>query len=481
MSFSASLSAALSGLNATRRAVDVVSSNVANSLTEGYGRRSLTLTSASLGGVQVVGVTRDVDIKLVGDRRVAQAAVGEADALASAMLEIENLFGEPGALGSLQDSYSRFEAAMISASSRPDVSARLDAAARSGVQLAEKFGEISDGIQNMRMDADQSISRQVDKLNTTLGQVADLNAQIYLNRSSGQDLAGLQDQRQILIDSIADIIPLKQVDRGNGTVALFTPTGGVVLDGTAAEFGYSPVNVITADMTVDSGALSPLTLNGTAIGTQGKYATIAGGSLAASFAVRDEIAVEAQAGLDMLARDLVERFEDPALDTTLVAGDPGLFTDSGAALDPLDEAGLAGRLEFNRLADPDEGGNSWLLRDGLGAVSEGAAGNSSLLNALTARLTDSRAATSAAATGLARSAGGHAADLLSTLASERESFSVELSYHSTRYESLKSTELAGGVDTDRELQQLLVIEQAYAANAKVLQTIEQLIEEIMAI
>ena len=40
MSISASLSSALSGLTAASRRAEVVASNVANAMTEGYGRRA---------------------------------------------------------------------------------------------------------------------------------------------------------------------------------------------------------------------------------------------------------------------------------------------------------------------------------------------------------------------------------------------------------------------------------------------------------
>ena len=43
MSISSALSNALSGLNAVSRAADVVSSNVANAMTEGYGKREIEL------------------------------------------------------------------------------------------------------------------------------------------------------------------------------------------------------------------------------------------------------------------------------------------------------------------------------------------------------------------------------------------------------------------------------------------------------
>ncbi|MBP6736765.1 MAG: hypothetical protein KA139_04975, partial [Rhodobacteraceae bacterium] len=40
-------------------------------------------------------------------------------------------------------------------------------------------------------------------------------------------------------------------------------------------------------------------------------------------------------------------------------------------------------------------------------------------------------------------------------------------------------EQAGGVDTDFELQSLLMVEQAYAANAKVIQIIGQMLDKLM--
>jgi flagellar hook-associated protein 1 FlgK len=48
-----------------------------------------------------------------------------------------------------------------------------------------------------------------------------------------------------------------------------------------------------------------------------------------------------------------------------------------------------------------------------------------------------------------------------------------------RQDALKTAELATGVDSDQELQNLLRIEQAYAANARVLQTIDAMMQRLM--
>ena len=51
----------------------------------------------------------------------------------------------------------------------------------------------------------------------------------------------------------------------------------------------------------------------------------------------------------------------------------------------------------------------------------------------------------------------------------------------TRADSLKALELQGGVDTDHEMQQLLLIEQAYAANARVISTADDMIQTLLGL
>ncbi len=54
-------------------------------------------------------------------------------------------------------------------------------------------------------------------------------------------------------------------------------------------------------------------------------------------------------------------------------------------------------------------------------------------------------------------------------------------YATGRYAALRDTELAGGVDSDAETALLLRIEQTYAANARVLTAIDDMIRTLMEI
>lgn len=74
-----------------------------------------------------------------------------------------------------------------------------------------------------------------------------------------------------------------------------------------------------------------------------------------------------------------------------------------------------------------------------------------------------------------------AATVLSLAATGRNAAEQHLSFSATRQEELKSRLLAEGVDTDQEMQRLLLIEQAYAANAKVVQTVDEMINALLRI
>lgn len=484
MSISGSLSNALSGLTAAARAAEVVSSNVSNALTEGYGRRELQLSSRSLAGngagVQVDGLRRMVDQQVLGDRRLADAGLGDAASRAEFLGQIGAILGQPDDPGSLTGRLATLEASMIEAASRPDSEPRLRAVLDAANDVAGKIRTASDSVQDLRMRADRDIAGQVDALNSGLNRVADLNHEIRARLGAGYDAAGLMDQRQQEIDKLSAIVPMREVPRDNGQLALFTPGGAILVDGKAAEIGFVAAGVIVPEMTLASGGLSGLTINGQPISV-GPKGPLSGGSLAGSFAVRDELAISAQTRLDAVARDLVERFADPAVDPSLGPNDAGLFTDEGNAFVVADEIGLSARLSVNALVDPDQGGGLWRLRDGLGAASPGEPGNATGLIALVDALSAARTPASGGFMGAPRTAVGLAGDVLSLINAELQSSEAKQSFAITRAESLKALELQGGVDTDHEMQRLLLIEQAYAANARVISTVDDMIQTLLGL
>jgi flagellar hook-associated protein 1 FlgK len=308
--------------------------------------------------------------------------------------------------------------------------------------------------------------------------IADLNRNITTQSSTGRDTSGLLDQRQQLVDRIASIVPLREVTRENGHIALFTTGGAVLLDGKTAKLEFTPVGLITPDMTQASGALSGLSINGRPLNT-GANGQIAGGSLAAEFAIRDTLAPAAQANLDAIARDLVTRFQDPALDPTLLSGAAGLFTDATGPFTPTDEVGLASRLGINAAVDPDRGGQLWRLRDGIGAAAPGPAGQSTLFSTMQNTLNAARPTVSGQFAGGIRTLSNLSGQMIAAVATDRLSVETDAGFAAARASALQGLERAAGVDTDRELQSLLLVEKAFAANAKVIQTTDEMLQILL--
>ncbi|MBJ2149609.1 flagellar hook-associated protein FlgK [Paracoccus sp. IB05] len=484
MSITSALNSALTGLTATSRQAEVVSNNVANATTSGYARRSVSLSALNLGGsgqgVRVVGITRHADLYLINDRRGAQAAAGDSATKAGFLNRLETILGTTESSGSLVSRVSTLDTTLLEAASHPESEARLSAAVSAARSLATGLNQASDAIQAERLKAEKGIASAVESLNSSLRQVQELNRMIASHSGSGRDASALMDQRQQVIDSIASIIPLKEMPRDGNQVALISAGGALLLDGNPVSFGFTEVHTIVPEMTQASGGLYGLTINGKPMATTGSSSMILGGELGALFAVRDELAVEGQSMLDAMARDMIERFSAAGLDPTLPAGAPGLFTDGGLAFDPADEVGLASRIALNFSADPLKGGEVTRLRDGLGALTPGPVGNSTLLNSLSSALNTNRAIASPIPGGT-RSLAGLASAILSRTSSQRVTQETEQSYTAARYTALSDIEAASGVNTDEELQSLLVIEKNYAANARVIQVVDEMIKTLLGL
>jgi len=282
-----------------------------------------------------------------------------------------------------------------------------------------------------------------------------------------------------VIDSISAIIPLREVQREGNQIALFSTGGVSLLEGSPARLTFNPSNTVNAEMTLASGGLSGLMINGRSVDTSGSSSPILGGRLGGLFAVRADLGVTAQNSLDAMARDLIERFAAPGLDPTLAPGDPGLFTDQGAGFVALNETGLAGRIRMNAAADPLQGGALFRLRDGLQAATQGPPGVPTLLQSLHLALNAPRALASTGFAAGNRDFASLAGDVLSDASTRRLNADSEASFAAARFTTLSDLEKQGGVDTDQEMQMLLIIEKNYAANAKVIQTVSNMIDTLI--
>jgi flagellar hook-associated protein 1 FlgK len=489
MSISNALNNALSGLNATGKLAEITSGNLANALTDGYGRQIVGLSSAVLGGygagVAVTGVDRASSPELTSARRVADGDLAAGQGELDALVRLERSVGVAGGADTLATRIVAFEASLRQLAETPELAPRQAATAAAAGDLSTKLNQISSESARVRQTADAEIVRQVTEVNGALSKIAKLNRQIQIFSATGRETASLVDQREQLTDRVASIVPIREHARGDGVVELTTAQGLSLVDTRAQELEFTPTPIVTAPMRYDdgAGALSGVTLNGVNITPGGSGSqTIAGGAMAAQFAVRDRIATEVSDRADALAADLIGRLAASGVDPTLLPGDPGLFTDNGGAYDPLTLAGLAGRIQLNSAVDPDAGGDPALIRDGLGAIAPGPTINGDLPRALLDALTATNSVFTIPGLSSALSFSGAAAGLVELIAIDRVSGETGVASFSSTRETLASAEAHEiGVNSDAELQALIQIEQAYAANVQVIQTASRMLDRILEI
>lgn len=482
MSMSSALNNALSGLTANARMAEVVSSNLSNVLTDGYGKRTVSLSSVQVGdiggGVRVDAINRFVDAGLLADRRLADASLNGQERSAGMLARLQQSLGSPDDAASIGARIAEFERALISASSDPASETRLANVVSRLQDVTRTLQDNTKSIQSLRQEADAAIGRDVGVVNRALLQVEQLNSDVLRISGGGNDTSALLDARQRAVDQIAELVPVREIARENGTIGLTTMNGYTLLDSKAATLSFVGTPTITADMTIASGALGGISVDGVPIDLVTGIGRLDGGAIGAAFALRDGTLADAQAGLDNLAVDLIARFEDPANDPSLAAGDLGLLTDEGDVLDLGDIPGLAGRIEVNSIVVPALGGALSLVRDGLNAAVAGPAGDTQQLNRWIAALSESRADVPGSAS---QSISGRSSSFTSEVGAARLIAEEKLSFTMARWETLREAELAGGVDTDQELQTLLRVEQSYAANAKVIQTVDFMMQRLLEI
>lgn len=489
MTISQALANASSGLSAAAQRANVTSNNIANALTDGYSRRDVTLSERVTGGVgagvTVSGVTRAENAAITYERRIADGELAFENAAATALGKASDLLGGPEDANALFQKYVELESSLRALADAPDNTAAQQKVVSAANGLTDAFVRIESGLQTTRAEADNEIAARVDDINAALQKIENLNSSISRGAATGTDVSALLDQRQRLVDAINESLPVRELQRDDGKIDLMTTEGVFLLAGTARKLSFSATPVITAQSEYASGAgaLSGLSVDGVEITPGGPSAqSPKSGAIAGLFAVRDDIIPQAARNLDALALDAIERFSEAGLDPTLPAGAPGLFTDAGAPGDPSNLIGMAGRIVTNSAVDPTQGGDVYRIRDGLGAVEPAAAGSDSFVRSLIAAMSDGRpthTALQASSELNAAEAAAHVTSLVGGVAASRAS---EREAASALSQALSDAEIQEtGVDTDRELQNLLTIEQAYAANARVIQTIDQLIQRLLEI
>ncbi len=459
-----------------------MATNVANANTPGYVRRSViaaeNLLAGEPAGVRSAGVARSQNEIITTQRRALSSDLAQANILSTTWASVSARLGDTPDGSSLFQTISGFETQLTRLASSPESTAVARSVLDAAGTMINEFHSLSQMVTQLRAEADREIASGVDIVNAALQQIRDLNGDISGSDPNSNTTAALYDDRQRALDTIAEYLPIQTVQRDSGVIDVLTQEGVYLLAGEPRFLEFTPAPVFGPNQTLANSSLSGLTVEGTEL-TPGaaSFGAVSSGMFGALFTVRDQDLPEFSAQLDTLAGDLITRLSDDALDPTKTPGDYGLFVDPA----PAAGAGLAGRISLNAAVDPSQGGELWRLRDGIGAVTEGPPGNGVIVQNLLDAIRTPQAISASGITGTFSST-EMAAHLSSLTGQKRIQHETVLSSTNTQHTILVETEREeSGVNIDEQMQDLLLIEQAYAANARVIEAAKQMIDRLMQI
>jgi flagellar hook-associated protein 1 FlgK len=240
MSLGNILSVARSALLAQQTAVQVASQNLSNAATEGYSRQRAALTPGdavrTAGGLLGTGV-RVRDVERARDSLLDVAVRREGGSAAGAGLrrdllgEVEGVFGELGdtpVAGALDEFWN----AWADLANHPGTDSVRSLVQLQGGRVAGAVNGALDALAQVGQSARDRLTATVSEVNGLASRIADLNGQIQTAELGGQTAGDLRDTRDLLLDDMAKRAGARVLERPDGTLAVAIG-GATVVDGTS--------------------------------------------------------------------------------------------------------------------------------------------------------------------------------------------------------------------------------------------------------
>jgi flagellar hook-associated protein 1 FlgK len=510
MSLSSAFNIISSSFVANSAQTALISANIANANTTGYSTKTANLATTSYGGVDVASISRSADSALLDQvlQSTSQSASQQAvsNGLKTLAQTVSDSSSSSSSSGASKDGQSpsamlsNLQTALATYQSSPSSASAADAVVTAAENLASSLNTGAQTVQQVREQADSDMATAVNTINSLLSQFQQVNATIVNGLANGADVTDAEDTRDQILTQLSQQIGIATVTNSDGSTSIYTDSGATLFQGGVAQtLTFQPSATLTAGASGNqvyaggvpiTGASSPM--------------AIQSGSLAGYAALRDTIAPEYQAQLDQIANGLISAFAETPQSTssggaTPPSSLPGLFTYQGATGMPTSATGLSGLIEVNPNVDPAQGGNVNLLRDG--GISDpndaypsttagesvytynttGAASYTRRIQQLISGITATQSFSASAGLGSSDSLSDYANASVSWLQGQNQQASDQATYQS----SLATTATgalsnATGVNLDAEMTNMLNLENTYTTSAKLLNTVTDMFNSLLA-
>ncbi|WP_370228516.1 flagellar hook-associated protein FlgK [Cognatishimia sp.] len=471
MTITGALNTAASGLRVQQTLSRVAADNVANSTTEGYAKRTAVVVSTLAGGgANVTEVRREVDVALQRMARLENARMSEQQAIYEGLRDYSIFLGELGDGNSPAETYAEFSATMSTLVNLPSSSGAQAGSILAAENLVRSVNDANQRLNSVRASVDMEIRYEISDLNERLYELVDLNQQLQSFERNSFEAVTYADRIDQIVDQISGVVDVRVSYGSSGWINISTTGGAALLEGDLVhDVTYNP-----GDGTFWAGDQEITPTNDSIRG-------IEHGSLAGFAQLRNETIPTFQLQLDEFARGLIQTFENA--DTSLGATDPGLFTDNGLRYDASNLQGLAGRLSINSRVEGAATGTSWLIRDGLGATVESEnVSDATQVQQFINGMNSAMGADPLTGINSTVSLSDYAAEMIS--AQGTTTARAESNYNAARSAAevvAASRQNIEGVSIDEEMQNLMLIEQSFAANSQMLSTVGDMLDTLLAI
>jgi flagellar hook-associated protein 1 len=497
MSLSTAFNVISSSFGANAAQIAVVSNNIANVNTPGYSREIANAVTNSYGGVDVASVTREANAELLEQvsSSTSQAAMQQAisNGLSTLAATVDDSSSASSTSGADQNGaspsamLSHLQSALATYEDSPTSSSAADAVVSAASDLASSLNSASATVAQVREQADQNMASSVSTINSLLNQFTAANNNVVTGLQTGADVSSAEDTRDSIVTQLAQQIGVSTTTAANDSESIYTDSGVTLFQDTPRTVSFTPTPTL-----VDGGNGNAVTVDGVPITGANSPMPIQSGALAGYAALRDTLAPEYEAQLDQIAGGLINAFAESDQSATPTQPSlPGLFTTPGATSLPSMTAttGLADAIEVNPNADPSQGGDSTLIRDG--GISDpgnpaytynttGSASYTGRIQQLISQISATQSFNPSAGLGSSSSLTDYANASVSWLQAENQQASNASSYQNAlATQATSALSNATGVNLDTEMTNMLNLENTYASTAKLLTTVNSMFSALL--
>ncbi len=505
MGLDASLAIASGGIANVAAQLALVSHNVANAGTPGYATETGTQTARDAGGVGMGVATgpaiRLIDTTLQAEVQAQASTVAGLTTRQGALQAIDAVQGTPGQgqdLGSLLGALGNQFSTLLNDPANPTQQSAVVAAAG---RLAGQINALSSAYTAQRQSAQNAIIAGLASVNAALTAIGGLSDQIMAAKAAGTSTADLENQRDAQLAGLSQILDVKTLAQPNGDLLVTTASGTELpTHGPANPLSTTGANTQPGSF-YPGGGIPAVMLGGADV-----TAALTGGQLGANLTLRDTTMPTDQAQLDEFAQNLAGHFAAQGL---------SLFTDAAGAVPagggvPVQAGyvGFAATIQVN----PAVAAAPALVRDGTGPIAGsptgasaftpnpagGPAGFSTLITRIVnfALGADAQAGVAQPASNTAglgatgnlsapyappATLGDFAAALVGAQAADSAATTSQLGTETGVQTTLQGQLTSqSGVNMDAQMSQMIALQNAYGANAKVMAAVQSMYTQLLS-